>query len=81
MGKRPKTRSPDQERRRREIIAIGIILPVVILLTYLGTKILDLGIELPIADSILVFALININVILVLVLLYLTMRNLVKLIF
>jgi len=81
MGKRPKTRSPDQERRRREIIAIGIILPVVILLTYLGTKILDLGIELPIADSILVFALININVILVLVLLYLTMRNLVKLVF
>jgi len=81
MEKSPKTRSQDQKRRRREIITIGIVLPIVILLTYLGTKVLDLGIELPIADSILIFALININVILVLVLLYLTMRNLVKLVF
>jgi two-component system nitrogen regulation sensor histidine kinase NtrY len=81
MKKRRKTRSQDQKRRRREIIIIGIVLPIVILLTYLGTKIFDLGIELPIADSILIFALININVILVLVLLYLTMRNLVKLVF
>jgi len=71
----------DQKRRRRETIIIGIIVPIIILLTYLGTKILDLGIELPIADSILIFALININVILVLLLLYLTMRNLVKLVF
>jgi two-component system, NtrC family, nitrogen regulation sensor histidine kinase NtrY len=76
-----KKRSQDQKRRRREIIIIGVVLPIVVLLTYLGTKVLDLGIELPIADSILIFALININVILVLVLLYLTMRNLVKLIF
>jgi len=81
MGKSLKTKSQDQKRRRREIIIIGIVLPIVILLTYLGTKVLDLGIELPIADSILIFALININVILVLVLLYLTMRNLVKLVF
>jgi len=81
MEKSPKTRSQDQKRRRREIITIGIVLPIVILLTYLGTKVLDLGIELPIADSILIFALININVILVLVLLYLIMRNLVKLVF
>ena len=81
MEKNPNTRSQDRKRRRREIITIGIVLPIVILLTYVGTKILDLGIELPIADSILVFALININVILVLVLLYLTMRNLVKLVF
>jgi len=81
MEKSPNTRSQDQKRRRREIVTIGIVLPIVILLTYLGTKVLDLGIELPIADSILIFALININVILVLVLLYLTMRNLVKLVF
>jgi len=71
----------DLKRRRREIIIICIILPTIVLLTYLGTKVLDLGIELPIADSILIFALININVILVLLLLYLTMRNLVKLVF
>lgn len=73
--------SPEQKRRRREIIIIGIIIPAIALITYLGTKVFDLGIELPIADSIFIFALININVILLLFLLYLTMRNLVKLVF
>ncbi|MFW6147350.1 MAG: ATP-binding protein [Thermodesulfobacteriota bacterium] len=74
-------KNQDRKRRKREIITICIVLPIVVLLTYFGTKILYLGIELPVADSILVFALININVILVLLLLYLTMRNLVKLVF
>ncbi|NVM25112.1 MAG: PAS domain-containing protein [Desulfobacterales bacterium] len=81
MKKQLDTKKEDLKRRRRETVIIGIVLPTIILLTYLGTKILDLGIELPIADSILIFALININVILLLLLLYLTMRNLVKLIF
>jgi len=81
MKKQANVTRQDLKRRKREIITICIILPTIILLTYLGTKILDLGIELPIADSILIFALININVILVLVLLFLTMRNLVKLVF
>jgi two-component system nitrogen regulation sensor histidine kinase NtrY len=81
MEEHLQTRNQDLKRRKREIIIICIIVPIVVLLTYLGTKILYHGIELPIADSILVFALININVILVLLLLYLTMRNLVKLVF
>ena len=81
MKKDRLSKNQDLKRRKREIIIICLILPTIILLTYAGTKILDLGIELPIADSILIFALININVILVLLLLYLTMRNLVKLIF
>ena len=73
-------KSNDLRRRKREIIGIAIILPVIILLTYLITRIFDLGIDLPITDSILVFSLININVILLLLLLYLTIRNLVKLV-
>ena len=81
MKKHMDLKKEDLKRRRREILIICIILPTIVLLTYLGTKVLDLGIELPIADSILIFALININVILVLLLLYLTMRNLVKLVF
>ena len=81
MKKRLAVKNEDLKRRRREIFIICIILPTIVLLTYLGTKILDLGLELPIADSILIFALININVILLLLLLYLTMRNLVKLVF
>ncbi len=71
----------DRKRRRREIIIIGIILPIIVLLSYIGIKVLKLGLDLPVADSILIFALINVNVILLLLLLYLTMRNLVKLLF
>ena len=81
MKKHLATKDEDIKRRKREIAIICIILPTIVLFTYLGTKILDLGLELPIADSILIFALININVILLLLLLYLTMRNLVKLVF
>jgi two-component system nitrogen regulation sensor histidine kinase NtrY len=44
-------------------------------------KVFNLGVDLPIANSLLIFALININVILLLLLLFLTMRNLVKLVF
>ncbi len=81
MKKQLNPKSEDLKRRKREIVIICIILPIIILLTYLGTKIFDLGLELPIAGSILIFVLININVILLLLLLYLTMRNLVKLVF
>jgi two-component system nitrogen regulation sensor histidine kinase NtrY len=81
MKKRIAIKNEDLKRRRREIFIICVILPTIVLLTYLGTKILGLGLELPVADSILIFALININVILLLLLLYLTMRNLVKLVF
>ncbi len=71
----------DRKRRRRELIIIGILLIFIPFLTYLGFKVFDIGIELPISGSILVFALININVILLLLLLFLTVRNLVKLLF
>jgi len=80
MKKYTKSNSNDLKRRKREITGIAIILPIIILLTYFITRIFDLGIDLPITDSILVFSLININVILLLLLLYLTIRNLVKLV-
>ena len=75
------TEKEDLKRRRRERIIIACLVVVVFLLSYLGIKVFDLGIDLPISSSILVFALININVILLLLLLFLTMRNLVKLFF
>ena len=72
----------DVVRRRRErYIIISLILFICILSTYLGINFFDLGIDLPLSSSILIYALININVILLLLLLYLTMRNLVKLLF
>ncbi|MBW1668255.1 MAG: HAMP domain-containing protein [Deltaproteobacteria bacterium] len=72
----------DKKRRRRERYIIGsLILVISILTTYLGIKVFDLGLDLPIANSILIFALIDINVMLLLLLLFLTVRNLVKLLF
>lgn len=71
----------DRKRRRRERYLIVCVLILVTLLTYAGTQIFDLGLDLPFSASILVFSLINLNVILLLLLLYLTLRNLVKLLF
>ena len=71
----------DIKRRQRERYIIALLIVAIPLLTYLGTRIFDLGLDLPIADNILILVLININVILLLLLLYLTMRNLVKLFF
>ncbi len=71
----------DLRRRRRERYIIASLMLLVVLLTTLGFRLLDLGVELPLSHSILVFALINLNVILLLLLLFLIVRNLVKLLF
>ena len=72
----------DIRRRRRERYLIAILFIVVVFLTSMGgMHFFDLGVDLPLSSSILVFALININVILLLLLLFLTVRNLVKLVF
>jgi two-component system, NtrC family, nitrogen regulation sensor histidine kinase NtrY len=71
----------DQERRRRERYLIVFLAAVVSLLTYAGTRVFDLGLELPLSSNIMIFVLININVILLLLLLFLSVRNLVKLFF
>lgn len=71
----------DQQRRRRERYLIILLAGVVSILTYAGTRVFDLGIELPFSSSILIFALINLNVILLLLLIFLSVRNLVKLFF
>ncbi|MCD6297198.1 MAG: HAMP domain-containing protein [Deltaproteobacteria bacterium] len=72
----------DLKRRRRERYLIAALFIVVVFLTTLGGMyFFDFGVDLPLSSSILVFALININVILLLLLLFLTVRNLVKLVF
>ena len=68
-------------RRRRERYLIISLFAVISVLTYLGTRVFDLGLDLPFSGSILVFALININVVLLLLLLFLIVRSLVKLVF
>jgi two-component system, NtrC family, nitrogen regulation sensor histidine kinase NtrY len=81
MGDYIEAKQQDLRRRRRERYLIACLFVVISILTYIGTHLLDLGVDLPLSSSILVFALININVVLLLLLLFLTVRNLVKLIF
>jgi two-component system nitrogen regulation sensor histidine kinase NtrY len=71
----------DLRRRRRERYLIIFLMAAISVLIYIGGRIFDLGQGLPFSSSILVFALININVILLLLLLFFTVRNLVKLLF
>ncbi len=71
----------DLKRRRKErylIILLGVVISILI---YVGRNLFHLGPSLPFSSSILAFGLININVILLLLLLFLTVRNLVKLLF
>ena len=75
------TQRRDLKRRRRERYLIIFLLVLISFLTYLGFRFIDPVLDLPFSSNILIFALININVILLLLLLYLTMRNLVKLLF
>ena len=66
-------------RRKRERIIILITLLAVAVITYLETQVVTLAGDLPLASSVLVFALININALLLLLLIFLVFRNLVKL--
>jgi two-component system nitrogen regulation sensor histidine kinase NtrY len=73
--------SPDERRRRNELMIIGIISILIVILTTFEMKLPQVGENLPIANNIIIFSLININIILILLLIFLVIRNLVKLIF
>jgi two-component system nitrogen regulation sensor histidine kinase NtrY len=73
--------SPDARRRRNELLIIGIISILIIIFTTIEMKIPQFGGMIPIGNNIIVFSLININIILILLLIFLVIRNLVKLIF
>ncbi len=73
--------SPEARRRRNELIIIGIISVLIVVFTTLEMKLPQVGESIPIANNIIIFSLININIILILLLIFLVIRNLVKLIF
>ena len=72
-------RSKEMARRKRERIIIAVLVVLVAAVTYLETQVVDLSGELPLGSSLLVFALININALLLLLLIFLVLRNLLKL--
>jgi two-component system nitrogen regulation sensor histidine kinase NtrY len=62
-------------------LIIGIISILIVILTTIEMKFPQVGGKIPIANNIIIFSLININIILILLLIFLVIRNLVKLIF
>ena len=62
-------------------VVVPLLLVLIAAVTVIETWVLDLGLDLPVSNSVLVFSLININSLLVLLLLFLVVRNLVKLVF
>ena len=74
----------DKDRKKRIVrLIIFFCLIMVPALTYLETRVFQFGgaIPFPVSGNVLVFALININVLLLLLMVFLVLRNLVELIF
>ena len=73
----------DRQRRKKRIRLIILACLVLIpLLTYLETRVVQLGtIPFPVSGNVLIFVLINFNVLLLLLMVFLVLRNLAQLVF
>ncbi|MBI1860455.1 MAG: PAS domain S-box protein [Deltaproteobacteria bacterium] len=72
--------SAERARRRRERITVIILIGTLSLLTVFEVHILRLSAKLPFVNSIFFFGLMNLNIVLIMILLFLVFRNVVKLI-
>jgi two-component system nitrogen regulation sensor histidine kinase NtrY len=83
-GDNKKSDIPDaaeRTRRKRERIIIVITVAAVLILSFLEYHLFRAETILPASSNVLIFGLININVILIILLIFLIVRNVVKLIF
>jgi len=71
----------EHRRRRREKIIILVTLFTVIGLTFLESHLTRSDVLLPVSNNILIFGLINVNIILIILLIFLIIRNVVKLVY
>lgn len=71
----------ERKRRRREWYIIASVALAVFALTYIESHISNIGGNIPTATNVVVFGLINVNIILLILLVFLILRNFVKLIF
>ena len=71
----------EKKRRKREFILILVILVVVALMTFVESRIITFGADIAVSNTVLMFILININLLLLVLMIYLVFRNLVKLIY
>jgi two-component system, NtrC family, nitrogen regulation sensor histidine kinase NtrY len=68
-------------RRRRERLLVGVTIALIVIFGFLEGWIFRFDANFPISSNILLFALINLNAILLLLLAYFVLRNIVKLVF
>ncbi len=73
--------APEKARKRRERIIIVISVIVILLLTLFGNYITQKNLDIGIGENLLLIALIDINIILLVLVIFLVIRNFVKLIF
>jgi len=71
----------DRNRRKREGILVVVLIIIVALLTFAENRIIHFGAGIPISNTILMFLLINVNLLLLILLIFLVLRNLVKLLY
>lgn len=71
----------ERRKRKREILIIMGIALLIVGVTYLEIHLPQMRYQVPIGSNILFFSIININLILLLLLIFLVVRNLVKLVF
>lgn len=69
----------NQVRKKREFIIIILILIIVGILTFIETRVANFGSDFPLSSTVLMFILINTNLLLLLGLILLVFRNLAKL--
>ncbi len=67
------------QRKRREYVLIFLVIGLLLLFPQMELHLLDLTVQLPISNSIIALTMINLNILLVLVFLFLIFRNLFKL--
>jgi two-component system nitrogen regulation sensor histidine kinase NtrY len=68
----------EQRKRRREILTVALLSLLVFFLTWFEIRILATSKQLPFVHSIFFFGLVNFNIILLLLLIFLIFRNIVK---
>jgi two-component system nitrogen regulation sensor histidine kinase NtrY len=69
----------NRRRRRRDVIIIAVVIVIVAMLSGVTVKSLRFSGAMPASNMVLMFALININLLLVVLLIFLVFRNLIKL--
>lgn len=76
----PQSDPTENRKRRREWLLILVLLVLVAIFSNFESQLLDLSSKIPLSNTVIVLAFINVNILLILLFLFLVFRNLFKLI-